>query len=213
MDTPIRKAHEKMMSVAQDPEMMRLYEMREKALREYNRDMDASRRKGLAAGEQRGLRQAQADFVRRLSLKNRPVEEIAELTGLPVEEVNHIMTVINTGADIRDEIAEDRPTLQQLIETDPSIRNTYEEMMSIAQDPDPEMMRLHDRLEMGLCDYVSGMNASRRKGMAAGEQRGLQQAQADFALRLFRKNRPVEEIAELTGLPAEEVSRMPGAGK
>jgi predicted transposase/invertase (TIGR01784 family) len=99
MDTSIRKAHDKIMSVAQDREMLRLYEMREMALCDYTSGINAATRKGMekgiAIGEQRGLQkglqQAQADFVLRLSRKNRPVEEIAELTGLPAEEVNHIL--------------------------------------------------------------------------------------------------------------------------
>jgi predicted transposase/invertase (TIGR01784 family) len=99
MDTSIGKAHEKIMSVAQDSEMLRLYQMREMALMDYTSGINAATRKGIAIGEQRGeqrgmqkgLQQAQVNYVLKLSRKSKSVEEIAELTDLTVEEVNHIL--------------------------------------------------------------------------------------------------------------------------
>jgi predicted transposase/invertase (TIGR01784 family) len=95
------------MSVAQDSDMLRLYEMQEMALLDYTSGInDAARKgeqrgmqKGIAIGEQRGLQkglqkglqQAQVNYVLKLSQKNKSVAEIAELTDLPVEEVNHIL--------------------------------------------------------------------------------------------------------------------------
>jgi predicted transposase/invertase (TIGR01784 family) len=94
MDTSIRKAHKKIMSVAQDSEMLRLYEMREMALLDYTSGINNATRKGIAIGEQRGMQkgmqQTQANYVLKFSQKGMPVEEIAELTDLSVEEVNRI---------------------------------------------------------------------------------------------------------------------------
>jgi predicted transposase/invertase (TIGR01784 family) len=95
MDTSIRKAHEKIMSVAQDSEMLRLYQMREMALMDYTSGINKAKRegeqKGIAIGEQRGMQKERRNFVLNLSQKNKSVAEIAELTGLPVEEVNRIL--------------------------------------------------------------------------------------------------------------------------
>jgi predicted transposase YdaD len=135
MDTSIRKAHEKIMSVAQDSDMLRLYEMQEMALLDYTSGINNATRegeqrgmqkgiaigeqKGIAIGEQRGivigeqkgivigeqkgivigeqrglqrgLQQAQVNYVLKLFRKSKSVAEIAELTDLPVEEVNHIL--------------------------------------------------------------------------------------------------------------------------
>jgi predicted transposase/invertase (TIGR01784 family) len=99
MDTSIGKAHEKIMSVAQDSEMLRLYQMREMALMDYTSGINNATRKGIAIGEQkgiaigeqRGMQKERRNFVLNLSKKNKSVSEIAELTGLPEEEVNHIL--------------------------------------------------------------------------------------------------------------------------
>jgi predicted transposase/invertase (TIGR01784 family) len=95
MDTSIGKAHEKIMSVAQDSEMLRLYQMREMAAMDYTSGINNATRKGIAIGEQRGeqkgMQKERINYVLKLSQKNKSVAEIAELTDLPVEEVNHIL--------------------------------------------------------------------------------------------------------------------------
>jgi hypothetical protein len=95
MDTSIGKAHEKIMSVAQDSEMLRLYQMREMAVMDYTSGINNATRKGFAMGEQSGIaigeQRAQINYILKLSPKNKSVAEIAELTDLPVKEVNHIL--------------------------------------------------------------------------------------------------------------------------
>jgi predicted transposase/invertase (TIGR01784 family) len=101
MDASIRKAHEKIMSFAQNSDMLRLYEMQEKGLMDYNSAINKAIREGFAIGEQRGMAIArgrqkgvsreQVNYVLKLSQKNCPVAEIAELTDLPEEEVNYIL--------------------------------------------------------------------------------------------------------------------------
>jgi predicted transposase/invertase (TIGR01784 family) len=95
MDTSIEKAHKKIMSVAQNRDMLRLYEMREKAIYDYTGGINAATRKGIAMGEQRGmqkgLQQAQVNYVLKLSQKSKSVEAIAELTDLSLEDVSNIL--------------------------------------------------------------------------------------------------------------------------
>jgi flagellar biosynthesis/type III secretory pathway protein FliH len=119
------------MSVAQDRDMLRLYEMREMGMYDYTSGINNATRKGIAIGEQRGLQkgmqkglqegmqkglqkglqeglqkgiqegiqeglqeglqQARVNFVLNLSQNSMSVAEIAKLTGLTVEEVNHIL--------------------------------------------------------------------------------------------------------------------------
>jgi predicted transposase/invertase (TIGR01784 family) len=93
MDTSIGKAHKKIISVAQDSDMLREYEMRERARYDYTSGINNATRKGIAIGEQRGeqrVRQAQVKYILKSSQKGLSVEEIAEITDLPVEEVNKI---------------------------------------------------------------------------------------------------------------------------
>ncbi|MDR1330729.1 MAG: hypothetical protein LBK07_01345 [Tannerella sp.] len=95
----------------QDKEMLHRCQMREMAIIDYDSGISNATKKGIAIGEQRGekrglrkgmalgerkgiqqgLQQAQANYVLKLSLKGMPVEDIAELTDLSVEEVNHIL--------------------------------------------------------------------------------------------------------------------------
>jgi predicted transposase/invertase (TIGR01784 family) len=98
IDASIKKAHKKIMSVAKDRDMLRLYEMHEKARYDYTSGINNATRKGkegIAIGEQRGLQkglqQAQINDVLKFFQKNKSVAEIAELTDLSVEEVNHIL--------------------------------------------------------------------------------------------------------------------------
>jgi predicted transposase/invertase (TIGR01784 family) len=95
MDTSIRKAHKKIMSVAQDSEMLRVYQMREMAMMDQtsmvNKAKKEGEQRGIAIGEQRGLQQAQIKDVLKLSQRNWSVSEIAEFTDLPVREVNRIL--------------------------------------------------------------------------------------------------------------------------
>ncbi|MDR1675686.1 MAG: Rpn family recombination-promoting nuclease/putative transposase [Tannerella sp.] len=103
MDTSINKAHKKIISVAQDRDMLRLYEMHEKARYDYTSGINNATRKGIAIGEERGeqrgiaigkqkgMQQARINYVLKASRKGISVENIAELTDLSVEEVNHIL--------------------------------------------------------------------------------------------------------------------------
>jgi predicted transposase/invertase (TIGR01784 family) len=103
MDTSIEKAYEKYLSVTQDREMLHRCQMREMAIIDYDSGISNATRKGeqrgmqkgIVIGEQRGLQkgiqQVQAKYVLKLSQKGMPVEDIAELIDLSVEEVTKIL--------------------------------------------------------------------------------------------------------------------------
>ena len=55
MDPAIKQAHDKIMFVAQDKEALRIYQMREKAVYDYNNGMRTAEQRGMAIGEQRGI--------------------------------------------------------------------------------------------------------------------------------------------------------------
>ncbi|MDR1116269.1 MAG: Rpn family recombination-promoting nuclease/putative transposase [Tannerella sp.] len=91
MDTSIGKAHEKIMSVAQDSEMLHQYQMREMAIIDYASGISNATIKGIAIGEQRGERKSQVKYVLKLSQKGMSAEDIAELIDLSIEEVTKIL--------------------------------------------------------------------------------------------------------------------------
>ncbi|MDR1865826.1 MAG: hypothetical protein LBR08_09695 [Bacteroidales bacterium] len=115
MDAAIEKAQKKIAHVSQDKEALRVYRMREMALSDFTSGVNAARRegeqrgiaigeqrgeqkgiaKGIAIGEQRGItigeQKKTAMFVAKLNRKGLSVEEISDLTDLPVEEVVKIL--------------------------------------------------------------------------------------------------------------------------
>ncbi|MDR1865825.1 MAG: Rpn family recombination-promoting nuclease/putative transposase [Bacteroidales bacterium] len=119
MDAAIEKAQKKIAHVSQDKEALRVYRMREMALSDFTSGVNAARRegeqrgiaigeqrgeqRGIAIGEQRGItigeqrgitigeQKKTAMFVAKLNRKGLSVEEISDLTDLPVEEVVKIL--------------------------------------------------------------------------------------------------------------------------
>jgi predicted transposase YdaD len=132
-----------------------------------------------------------------------------------------------------DKTASDQ-TIQKIIEMDTSIGKAHKKIMSVAQDS--EMLHQYQMREMAIIDYTSGINNATRKGEQRGEQRGekrgmqkgivigeqrglqkglqqglqqgMQQVQTNYILKSSQKGMSVEDIAELVGLSAEEVSSI-----
>jgi predicted transposase/invertase (TIGR01784 family) len=79
MDGAIRKTQEKMDMIARDPEMLRAYEGYEKAASDYTSGMNGARREG----EQNKA----IAIARKMKSKGKAVEDIADDTGLSLEEI------------------------------------------------------------------------------------------------------------------------------
>jgi predicted transposase/invertase (TIGR01784 family) len=109
-------------------------------------------------------------------------------------------------------------TLREIIEMDKTIAKAQEKIRLALRDK--EALRAYQMREMALSDYTSGINHARREGIAIGEQKGItigeqrgiaigeQKALAKYISRLLQKGMTAEEIAELTGLPPEEVNAL-----
>ena len=82
MDAAIYKANEKMIFLANDKEVLRLYNMREMAQIDYNSGMKKARDEGKA--------EAKTETVRNLLEMNMTHEQIAKATGLTPEEINSL---------------------------------------------------------------------------------------------------------------------------
>jgi len=64
-----------------------------------------------------------------------------------------------------------------------------------------EARRLHDIWEKAFFDWVSGMNHARREGRKEGIKLAI-------ARNMIKRNRPIDEIIEDTGLTREEVESL-----
>jgi predicted transposase/invertase (TIGR01784 family) len=78
MDVGIQKAQERLAFVANDKEALREYHMREMALSDWTSGVNHARQEG------------QKEIARRLKARGRPLEEIAEDTGLDVETIRRL---------------------------------------------------------------------------------------------------------------------------
>jgi hypothetical protein len=99
MDGAIRKTQEKMDLIARDPAMLRAYEQYEKAASDYTSGINAARREGQLIGERRGEQRGQLigeqrgeqnkamTIARKMKNRGKAVEEIADDTGLSLEEI------------------------------------------------------------------------------------------------------------------------------
>jgi predicted transposase/invertase (TIGR01784 family) len=78
MESAIKNAYEEMKSLPYDEEFMRIYQMREKAVADFNSDMDyarcEARQEGIAIGERQGIME-----TIKLLKEGKSVEEISRL--------------------------------------------------------------------------------------------------------------------------------------
>ncbi|MDR2364041.1 MAG: Rpn family recombination-promoting nuclease/putative transposase [Spirochaetaceae bacterium] len=91
MDTAIQKAEEKMEYVSIDKEALRAYQMREMALSDWTSGLNHARREGIQEGMRKGIQKGMRKGIQKIAanLKRRgvPIDQIAEDTGLSVEDI------------------------------------------------------------------------------------------------------------------------------
>ena len=57
-------------------------------------------------------------------------------------------------------------------------------------------------------DYQSGMVGAKREGRKEGMEQGRAETSLEIARKMKNAGRPLSEITEFTGLPAESVEKM-----
>lgn len=91
-DKYIDKAYRRLEEMSADEQKRWEYEMRQKAIRDQRHLIASGRREGEKIGEERGLLQGKLEMARKMLARGRDtVEEVAELTGLPVEEIQKLI--------------------------------------------------------------------------------------------------------------------------
>jgi predicted transposase/invertase (TIGR01784 family) len=86
MDSAIRKAEERLTYVSNDKEALRAYQMREMALSDWTSGINHAKREGRLEGRLEGQREIARNF-KKLGI---PVEQIAQGTGLSVEDITKL---------------------------------------------------------------------------------------------------------------------------
>jgi predicted transposase/invertase (TIGR01784 family) len=86
MDRAIQKAEEKMAYISQDKEALRAYQMREMALSDWTSGLNHAREEGM----QEGIVKGREEIARNLKKMGIPVEQIAQGTGLSIEDIANL---------------------------------------------------------------------------------------------------------------------------
>ena len=104
----------------------------------------------------------------------------------------------------------DEETLKKIIKMDSSIAKAQEKIAFVTRDKNA--LRDYQMREMALSDRTSSLNYARREGIAIGEQQGIrkgrQEALSQYVFRLLGKGKSIEEIRDLTDLPAEDLNEI-----
>jgi len=90
MDSAIQAANERMVYVTGDKEAIRAYERRQMALSDYNSAINYARSTGMKKGRQKGRQENSLDIARKMKNAGKPLSEIQEFTGLPVETITQL---------------------------------------------------------------------------------------------------------------------------
>ena len=86
MDTAIYKANEKMEFLANDKEVLRLYQLREMAQIDYNSGM----KKAKDEGRTEGKAEEKIEVARNMKADGEPVEKIMRYTGLTAKAIEDL---------------------------------------------------------------------------------------------------------------------------
>lgn len=89
-DVYIDEAYEMLKHMSADEKKRLEYEAREKAIRDYNSQIQASREEGLAIGVERGEQRKAVSIITNMLRKGKSLEEIADMTGENLEEIQEI---------------------------------------------------------------------------------------------------------------------------
>ena len=87
----INKTVKELNKLSQNPEEVAKYEEREWSIMRYNVEMDTNRELGKEEGRKEGKRDKEIEIVKKLYSSNTPIEKIAEIVELSIEEVKKII--------------------------------------------------------------------------------------------------------------------------
>ena len=89
-DEYIKEAYEDLKKLSLDEQKRLEYEVRQKAIRDYNSQMKSAERRG----EKRGRQAALKEVVAKMAGRNMSPEEIADLLGMKTQEIDELVEEI-----------------------------------------------------------------------------------------------------------------------
>lgn len=104
----------------------------------------------------------------------------------------------------------ERATVNKVIESKEALQMAGDLLMSISKDErERAVFRSRRMYQTDLAsNLATAEDRGERRGIEIGRREGAHDANIETARRMLRRNRPVEEVAEDTGLTAEEVEAL-----
>ena len=90
-DKYIDEAYKELEKLSADEQAKLEYEAREKAIRDYNSQMNSALKRGMEEGFSQGEKQGKAELIRTMHQNGAEPELIARLTGLSLSEIQQIL--------------------------------------------------------------------------------------------------------------------------
>jgi len=208
------------LSVAEKAHM--IAEAREKNRRDEAAFIHDARKKGLAEGRARGRAEGEkhkaVGIARKMLQRSRLMEEIIVITGLSQQEVQEVEARIKRDfeeeARIYDAWEEGRAEgreegrakgrMESIKEIARNLLRRSRPMDAIVEMTGlslPQVSALRDAAMLAKDAWEDG----RSEGLAKGREEGRQEIRIEFARKLLRHFRPLEEISEATGLSMQEI--------
>jgi predicted transposase/invertase (TIGR01784 family) len=101
---------------------------------------------------------------------------------------------------------EKRGKIMEIINREEGIAMAVDTLVDITQD-EIEYARMSNLIKSDL-DYQSGMEDARREGRTEGRDEGRTEEKLEIARKMKNAGKPLGEITEFTGLPAETIAKL-----
>ncbi len=110
--------------------------------------------------------------------------------------------------------ADESENIKEILARHPEIKEAYEVLDRFSWTENE--LQWYEKIIMNTADAQGMLDAAqsegRKKGLEEGERKGLEKGEKkkalEFARKLLKRNRPIEEIAEYTGLSVEEIQNL-----
>jgi predicted transposase/invertase (TIGR01784 family) len=92
--------------------------------------------------------------------------------------------------------------VEEVVKMDAAIKKAEERVTYVSNDK--EALRAYQMRQMALSDYTSGLNHAHREGLKEGKKEGVK----GVAKNLKAAGESIDRIAQLTGLPMDEIIKL-----
>ena len=97
----------------------------------------------------------------------------------------------------------DEAAMRTIVDKNPIMKETLRDLRTLSIDP--ELLSIEEARRKARLDYNTNMLVSREMGRAEGEAKGKAEGKIESARVMLKKDYPLEEVSEITGLSLEQL--------